>query len=49
MEGSAIGFFGGSTTRFLDDMQVLKPTIVAAVPWVLEMIITKVCKQFSIL
>ena len=42
MHGGRVGFYGGDPTRLISDLQILKPTIIAMVPRILNKIYDQV-------
>ena len=42
MHGARVGFYGGDPTRLISDLQILKPTIIAMVPRILNKIYDQV-------
>ena len=42
MNGGSIGFFGGKILQITDDLQLLKPTVFASVPRLLNKVYEKV-------
>lgn len=45
--GIRVGFYSGDVTRILDDMKVLKPTVLAIVPRILNKIYADIQNQFE--
>lgn len=45
--GASVGFYGGDPKRLVDDMRILRPTMFAAVPKVLQKICDEVQKKFK--
>lgn len=46
MVGGAVGYYSGDIKKLSDDMRLLKPTVMPAVPRLLNRLYYKVCKYF---